>query len=177
LTIETIQVSSLVVGREKAGQPVIQIHDLTFIESSYNMNPLTRNILAVVAGFVIGSVVNMGLINIGMQVVPLPEGSDTSTMEGLAEAMEKFTPANFVFPLLAHALGTLVGAIVAAKLAVSHQMKFALGIGVSFLLGGITMIYICGGPAWFIATDLLLAYIPMGYLGGVIAGGRTLPVE
>jgi hypothetical protein len=33
------------------------------------------------------------------------------------------------------------------------------------------MVVMCGGPGWFIAADLLLAYIPMGYLGGILAGG------
>lgn len=138
------------------------------------MNPIARNILAIVVGFVIGSVVNLGLVNLGMSAVPLPEGADVSTMEGLRESMKMFTPVNFIFPFLAHALGTLTGAFVAAKLAASHQMKFAIGIGVFFLLGGITMVVMCGGPVWFIASDLLLAYIPMGFLGGLLAG-RTRP--
>jgi hypothetical protein len=43
---------------------------------------------------------------------------------------------------------------------------------VFFLLGGIAMILNCGGPAWFIATDLLLAYLPMAYLGGFLAGRK-----
>ena len=141
------------------------------------MNPIVRNILAVIVGFVIGSLANLGLVNIGMSVVPLPEGADVSTMEGLRESMKLFTPVNFIFPFLAHAMGTLTGAFVAAKLAASHKMKFAIGIGVSFLVGGITMIFMCGGPVWFIASDLLLAYIPMGFLGGILAGGKRLQSE
>ncbi len=136
------------------------------------MNPIARNILAAIVGFLIGSVVNIGLVNIGSSVVPLPEGADVSTMEGLRESMKLFAPANFLFPFLAHALGTLAGAFVAAKLAASHPMKFAIGIGVCFLIGGIMMILMCGGPMWFIASDLLLAYIPMAFLGGILAGGR-----
>jgi hypothetical protein len=137
------------------------------------MNPIARNILAVVAGFVAGSVVNMGLVTLGPYVVPLPEGTDVSDMDNLRESMKLFTPMNFLFPFLAHALGTLVGAFAAAKLAASHPMKFALGIGGFFLLGGITMVSMVGGPLWFNATDLLVAYIPMGYLGGTLAGNRV----
>jgi hypothetical protein len=135
------------------------------------MNPIARNVFAAIVGFVVGSVVNMGLVNVGTSVVPLPDGADVSTMEGLRESMKLFTPANFIFPFLAHALGTLAGAFTAARLAASHPMKFAICIGVFFLLGGITMVVMCGGPGWFIAADLLLAYIPMGYLGGILAGG------
>jgi len=136
------------------------------------MNSIVRNLLAVVAGFVIGSVVNFGLVSVGVVVVPLPEGADVTTAEGMRESMELFTPANFLFPFLAHALGTLAGAFVAAKLAVSRQMTLAVVIGAFFLLGGITMVVLAGGPMWFIAADLVLAYIPMGLLGGKLAGGN-----
>ena len=141
------------------------------------MNPIAKNVFAVVIGFIVGGAVNMGLVSLGMALVPPPEGYDVSTMEGLSAAMKEFTPINFLFPFLAHALGTLVGAFVAAKLAASHQMKFAVGIGAFFLLGGITMVALCGGPTWFIAADLLLAYIPMGWLGGVLGGGRKNAVS
>ena len=86
--------------------------------------------------------------------------------------MKLYEPVNFLCPFLAHALGTIAGAFVAARLAASHQMKFALGIGVFFLIGGITMVVLVGGPEWFIAADLLLAYIPMALLGGILAGGK-----
>lgn len=135
------------------------------------MNSFFRNVLAVLAGFFVGSLVNMGLVNLGMIIFPLPEGADVSTMEGLRESMKLFTPLNFLFPFLAHALGTFVGAFLAAKLGVSYRMQLALGIGVLFLLGGITMIALCGGPAWFIGADLSLAYLPMGYIGGKLAIG------
>ncbi len=137
------------------------------------MNPIAKNILAAIIGFVVGSVVNLGLVTSGMSVIPLPEGTDVSTMEAVRASMKLLAPVNFIFPLLAHALGTLTGAFVAAKLAVSHHMKFAIGMGVIFLLGGIAMIVNCGGPVWFIASDLLLAYIPMAFLGGFLAGGKT----
>jgi len=136
------------------------------------MNPIVRNVLAAIAGFVIGSVANLLLVNLGMIVVPLPEGADVSTTEGLRESMKLFKPVNFIFPFLAHALGTLSGAFVAARLAASHRMKFAIGIGAAFLLGGISMVVMCGGPVWFIASDLLLAYLPMGFLGGLLAGAK-----
>lgn len=134
------------------------------------MKPIARNVLAVLAGVVVGSVVNMGLVNLGPLVVPLPAGADVSTMEGLRDSMKLFTPANFVFPFLAHALGTLAGAFVAAKAAAGHPAKLAIGIGVLFLIGGIAAVATMGGPTWFIVADLVVAYIPMGYLGAVLAG-------
>lgn len=132
------------------------------------MNPIARNVLAVISGVVVGSLVNMGIVNLGPQLVPLPEGADISTMDNLRESMPLFKPVNFLFPFLAHALGTLGGAFIAAKVAASRPMTFAMVVGVWFLIGGTMMVILVGGPLWFKVTDLLLAYIPMGYLGGML---------
>ena len=134
------------------------------------MTTVARNVVAALAGVVVGGLVNMGLVNIGPFLVPLPEGADVSTMEGLRDSMQSFTPVNFMFPFLAHALGTLVGAFVAAKLAASHCAQVAIGLGLFFLIGGVAAVFMLGGPLWFIVADLLLAYIPMAYLGAVLAG-------
>lgn len=93
-----------------------------------------------------------------------------SDMEKFAENLKLLKPANFIAPWLAHALGTLVGAFIAARIAASNKMKFALSIGVFFLLGGTAMVLMVGGPIWFAALDLIGAYLPMGYLGGVLGG-------
>ena len=50
------------------------------------MNPLIRNIIAVVIGWLIGSVINMGLITIGHGFYPIP-GIDPNDMEALAAIM------------------------------------------------------------------------------------------
>ena len=134
------------------------------------MKSVGKNILALIGGLILGSIVNMLLVNIGPLVVPLPEGADISTMEKLQESMKLFTPVNFLFPFLAHALGTLVGAFIAGKFAASHHLKCAIGIGVFFLMGGIAAVNMLGGPLWFNVADLVLAYIPMGFLGATLAG-------
>ena len=114
----------------------------------------------------------MVLVNIGPFIVPLPEGADVSSMERLRETMERFTPANFLFPFLGHALGTLVGAIVAAKWSASRKRIPAMAVGVAFLAGGVVAMTMIGGPIWFNACDLLLAYIPMAWLGSYLAGQK-----
>ena len=132
------------------------------------MNPILRNILAVIAGWIGGSIINMGLVNIGHKLIPI-EGIDPNSMTELAAVMPTLEFKYFIFPFLAHALGTLVGAIIAGSIAVNHKMKFSLAIGVLFLIGGIMVNYMLPGPTWFAATDILFAYIPMAWLGGKIA--------
>ena len=133
------------------------------------MNPILKNVLAVVAGVIIGSMVNMGIIMISGSIIPPPEGGDITTMEGLKSTMHLFEPNHFIFPFLAHALGTLVGAFVAAKIAAGKKMLMALLVGLFFLIGGTVNIAMLGGPMWFTALDIIVAYMPMGYLGYVLA--------
>jgi hypothetical protein len=72
-------------------------------------------------------------------------------------------------PFLAHALGTFVGAFIAAKIAATSKMIIAIAIGIVFMIGGIMMVMMLPSPLWFDATDLVLAYIPMAYLGAKLA--------
>lgn len=133
------------------------------------MNPMIKNSLAAIAGIVVGTVVNMGLIMVGSAIIPAPPGVDVMDSTSIANSLHLFEPQHFVFPFLAHALGTLVGAFVAAKLAVSHKMRFAFGIGIFFLIGGVASLTMIPAPTWFAALDLIVAYLPMGWLGGKMA--------
>jgi len=133
------------------------------------MNPILKNILAVVAGCIFGGIVNMGIIMVSGYIIPPPEGADITTMEGLKESMHLFKPINFLFPFLAHALGTLTGAFIAAKIASNRKMTFAIVIGFCFLVGGVMNVFMLPSPTWFTILDLAGAYIPMGYLGGKLA--------
>jgi uncharacterized membrane protein YqgA involved in biofilm formation len=78
----------------------------------------------------------------------------------------------FLFPFFAHAMGTLSGAYIAAKFAASYRMILAICIGIFFLLGGISMVFIMPAPVWFIVADLSLAYIPMGWVGWKLSGQK-----
>lgn len=134
-----------------------------------------RMLLAVIVGFAVGSVVNMGLITISGSVIPPPAGADVTTMEGLKASLHLFEPRHFVFPFLAHALGTFAGALVAALLAPSRSVIPAYVVGGLFLLGGIAAAFMLPAPAWFNATDLLLAYVPGAWLAQRLAGRRSRP--
>ncbi|WP_139958648.1 hypothetical protein [Flavicella sediminum] len=128
------------------------------------MNPILRNILAVVLSLILGSAINMGVILVSSSIIPPPEGVDNTTMEGLAAGMHLFEAKHFLFPFLAHALGTLVAATCVLAMVKKHQQKFAYGIGFIFLLGGISNVLMLPSPTWFVITDLSLAYLPIAWL-------------
>jgi hypothetical protein len=138
------------------------------------MTPLIRNIIVVISGIVVGSAVNMGIIMISGSIIPPPPGVDVSDTESLKASMHLFEPKNFLFPYLAHALGTLVGAFLVAKLAVSRHLQLAMIIGFFFFFGGVASVMMLPSPAWFARLDIITAYIPMAWIGAKLAGANSL---
>ena len=123
-----------------------------------------RNALAIIVGVAIGGGVNMALITIGSSIIPPPAGVDVSNAESLSKGMHLFEPRHFVVPFLAHAVGTFAGALIAYLVAASRRTAIAYVIGAIFLCGGVAASLMIPAPAWFIALDLLVAYLPMAWL-------------
>jgi hypothetical protein len=135
---------------------------------------IVRMISAIILGALAGGAVNMGLVLLGSVIIPVPEGVDVTDAESIAAGMHLFGPQHFVTPFIAHAAGTLSGAVVAHVVSTQHSNQIAYVIGALFFAGGIAAARMIPAPAWFIATDLLLAYFPMAYLGTRI-GSRLNP--
>lgn len=70
------------------------------------MNPILRNILAVIVGIIGGALVNMAIIMISGAVIPPPDGVDTNDLESIKANIHLYQPIHFIFPFLAHALGS-----------------------------------------------------------------------
>lgn len=133
------------------------------------MSPVLKNFLAVVAGLVLGSLVNMGIIMVSGVLIPPPNGADVSTAAGLKATMHLFEPKHFLFPFLAHAVGTFVGAFATAYFASTNKMRLAFVIGFFFLAGGVANVMMLPSPVWFSVLDIVVAYIPMSYLAWKLA--------
>jgi hypothetical protein len=129
------------------------------------MRTRLRLILAVLVGAVIGGVVNMALIAVSGHVIAPPPGADMATAEGLKAAMPLLEPRHFLFPFLAHSLGTLAGAALATLIAPGRGKLPAFIVGAIFLLGGLAAVAMIPAPLWFSVLDLLLAYLPAAWLG------------
>ena len=128
------------------------------------MHATIKLIIAIVCGIIIGSVFNLFLIEISGFVIKPPEGADLTTMDGLKNTMHLFQPKHFIFPFLAHSLGTFIGAFISMLMFKNYNYKFGLFIGCWFLLGGVSMVMMAPSPLWFILLDLIGAYIPMAWL-------------
>ena len=129
--------------------------------------------MRILVGILVGGFVNMGLITVSGSIIPYPEGYDMSDMDGMKATIHLLEPRHFLFPFVAHAMGTLMGGLVAGGIAGKLQSRLAMGIGVFFLIGGISMAYMVPAPTWFIVTDLVLAYIPMACLAGKLMSRKA----
>ena len=139
------------------------------------MARLIRWVIAVIVGVAIGSAVNMALILVSGKVIPPPAGADVTTVEGLRASLPLFTPRHFVFPFLAHALGSFAGALVAALLTPGRSPGPAYVVGSVFLAGGIVNTFMLPAPTWFVALDLLAAYVPAAWLAHRLAARGPAP--
>ncbi len=131
------------------------------------MKQTLKNIAIVILGIIVGMIVNIGLIILGGTIFP---------------PSENFEPMNamnwdfkyFIFPFLAHSIGTLSGALIVSKLSNKSSIILPLIVGLYFLLGGIYMITILPAPMWFVLLDVILGYIPMALLGWKLANEKIL---
>ena len=129
------------------------------------MRILLRNLLALLIGIAVGGGVNMGLIVLGPSLIPPPAGVDVTNAESFRAAIHLFEPRHFVVPFAAHALGTLAGVLTGFLLAATRRTAISYGIGAVFLLGGIAASFMIPAPVWFVVLDLVIAYVPMAWLG------------
>lgn len=136
------------------------------------MKPILINLLAVILGFIVGSFVNMGILELGPKLIPNPEGFDNSTMETLATTLHLLNPINYITVFLAHSLGALTGAAVASLIAANRKLLFAIVVGVLFLTAGLYMSFSLPSPNWYIIVDSLGAYIPMSLIAWKLTGSK-----
>ena len=133
------------------------------------MKKTIKNTLAIFVGLFIGGSTNMLIISNSNAFVALPKGVVPEDLESLSSNIHLFEPIHFLMPFLAHSIGTFCGAFLAAKIAVNRKLKFALTIGVFFLIGGVQMSSVLDSPLWFDLVDVSVAYIPMSLLGYKLA--------
>ena len=134
------------------------------------MGSKLKNVLAVIVGIVVGSIANMILVLLGPVIIPTPDGVDVTNVESIRSSMHLFEFKHFVFPFLAHALGTLAGAYLAAVIAASCRMAAAMVVGGLFLIGGIVNTFLIAAPVLFNVVDLVGAYVPMAWIGAKLTG-------
>lgn len=132
------------------------------------MNPVLKAILLVVGGYILGTIVHMGLLMLGNVAIPPPDGVNPIDPVSLKENFHLFTGKHFIFPYLAHQSGGIVGSFLIGKLG---GLKWqALLIGACFMAGGIYMATSLPQPTWFSVLDIV-SYLPGALVGYKLGTG------
>ncbi len=127
------------------------------------MKNVIRNIAAVLLAIVVAYLITSGIIIIGHSIVPVPEGMDTNNLESIKNNFHLFKTKHFIFPMLAHAVGTFISAYIVSHFAANHKFKFALGIGILYMIASLLLTIKLGHFQWIGIIELGL-YIPMSWL-------------
>lgn len=133
---------------------------------------MARKVLAVIVGVLAGGTFNMILVTISQAMYPYPEGIDPNDMDAVREHIEAngMPFGALVIVLMAHAGGSLVSGLVCGLIAKKQWIAAAIGLGLWWTLGGVTMLFLLPAPLWFAIVDIAL-YVPAA-IAGVFVGGR-----
>lgn len=110
--------------------------------------------------------INGILIAVSGSLIAAPSGVDVNDLISIAQNIHRYEIKHFIFPFLAHGLASLIGAFIAAAIAASHKMTFAMVIGTIHLIGEVVAAKFKPAPSWFITLDLVAAYLPAAWIGG-----------
>lgn len=129
---------------------------------------MLRNILGVLVGAIVCIVLNGLLLGLMMKLLGTPDGFDPND----PATYRLLQARHYLSPFVAHALPSLVGGAIAALIAATRKMSMALIVGALHLIGGIWAATLIPAPVWFTAFDLIVAYLPMAWIGGKLATRR-----
>ncbi len=126
---------------------------------------MLRNVFAVIAGLVVGMVVNMALVMLNAYVLfPMPEGTDMADPAQMNAYIATLPAVAFIVVLAAHLGQSFVGGWTAARLGASAPLVLAMIIGVLSLVGGIMNMMQIDHPAWMYVE--LPLYLVVAWLAG-----------
>jgi hypothetical protein len=132
------------------------------------MKKTIYTVLWVVLSLVFGSLINGLIIYIAPLIIKYPEGVSFATEASTIQSMKLLQPIHFIIPFVAHALGTFISTLLMAIYVKNNFLKLAFFISVLYLFAGVLNVIMYPSPIWFIVLDLVVAYIPLGYLGAIV---------
>ncbi len=122
-------------------------------------------IAAVFVGMMLGSLVIWGIETWGHTVFPPPPDLDPTDVDQVTELIANAPVGALLFVVLAYALGSFFGGLIAQLISNGFTIWPALITGLVLLIfGGITLVTI-PHPMWMVISGILV-FIPMAALGG-----------
>ena len=113
-----------------------------------------KNILATIAGFIAAGLIVYLIEQLGYKFFPLPDRIDPMDPESLKQNIDLIPNGSMIFVILAHAIGTLSGMILAGFISKKSLIPSYI-VGGLMILATITNLVMIPSPTWFIILDLL----------------------
>ncbi len=131
-----------------------------------------RSILAVVLGLVLQVLVTSAIHLVGGLL--WPSGPLPQTAAEWEALMAKMPLEAKLFVILAHSMGALAGAALAARIARRAPVKHGMIVGALVMAAGLGNLLMIPHPTWMWIADLSL-YLPAAYAGARLFGPKPEP--
>jgi hypothetical protein len=141
------------------------------------MIPIARSVLAVFLGMISSFFLILAIEVLGGLAFPPPPGLDSPNAETAAAAWKLIAPGMFAIVLVAWAVGTFIGAGIAARIAPRWKVGHGMIIGVLLLLASINQMGMFPHPLWVWVVGVA-EFLPVAYLGAKLvtaAPARPVP--
>jgi len=137
---------------------------------------MLRTVLAIVAGLITAMLVIFGVEAIGLLLFPPAAGIRLDTEADLARLVAMSTPAARAWLVFGWALGSFVGAWVAARISARHRRIAALAVALFIVAGTVMNAMVIAHPLWMNLLGILLP-VPLALLAARLAIPRETPVN
>ena len=128
---------------------------------------IVNRLFSILTGVVGGALV-IGLLEmVSHRMNPLPDGFDFTDKAALTDHIANMPLSVFLFLLLAHGIGALVGGFIASKMAKVQKRGAAMFVGLILVLAGLLNLMAIPHPIWFSVSDILI-YTPMALAGNLL---------
>lgn len=138
------------------------------------MRSAGRSVLAVLAGIVVAMIVMFIFEGISGHLFPLPPGIDLHDHQAMTQHMDELPVGAFFTVLAGWAVGSFVGAWVAARLAGRVRLMHGLVVGAFFLAATVTVMLTIPHPLWMEISGIV-ALTGCSYLGARLAAATPQP--
>lgn len=125
---------------------------------------LTRNILAVIVGFVVACIVILGIELANSAIYLRDSGIDTSKPEEMANWLRSAPVGVFLIVIVAYVVGGLAGGFLAGLISKRNPSVCALIVGLLLTIGGGLNFSQMPHPLW-VTVISMLSYVPCAMFG------------
>lgn len=148
---------------KKDGFPEKFLNQFDFYQQ-YENKFMIKSIVAALAGLVAAFIVIYLVELLSHALYPTPQDFDYRKPGALEELIEKAPTGSLVFVIVAWALGSFVGGVVASLVAPAKPMGHAMVVACILMFAGLINLIALPHPVWFWIIGLAV-YLPFAYLG------------